>query len=143
MKHAHLALIASLSATPAGADMLVAARTLPARSVVGAADVRIADGTADGALTDPAMVTGLETRVTIYAGQPLSAATLGPAAVVERNQIVAVVVLAGPLTITAEGRSLGRAGPGEPLRVMNTASRGIVTGTVTADGRVVVTLDHH
>ena len=44
----------------------------------------------------------------------------------------------GPLRIVTEGRALDRAGAGEPVRVMNLASRQTVTGTVAADGSIEV-----
>jgi flagella basal body P-ring formation protein FlgA len=45
---------------------------------------------------------------------------------------------AGALSITTDGRALDRAGVGELLRVMNLASRQIVTGSVAADGSIEV-----
>ena len=44
----------------------------------------------------------------------------------------------GPLTIVTEGRALDRAAAGEPVRVMNLASKQTVTGTVAPDGSVEV-----
>ena len=44
----------------------------------------------------------------------------------------------GPLRIVTEGRALDRAAAGEPVRVMNLASRQTVTGTVAPDGSIEV-----
>ena len=44
----------------------------------------------------------------------------------------------GPLQIVTEGRALDRAAAGEPVRVMNLASRQTVTGTVAPDGSIEV-----
>jgi flagella basal body P-ring formation protein FlgA len=63
---------------------------------------------------------------------------VGPPALVERNQVVALIYKGGGLVISAEGRSLGRAGVGEIIRVMNLTSRQTVSGLVLADGTVVV-----
>ena len=83
-------LIPWLAALPAQADMLVAARTLRAQSIVTAADLILRDGPETG-LSDPALVIGQETRVTIYAGRPLRPGDVGPPAIVERNQVVPLV----------------------------------------------------
>lgn len=125
-------------ATPAGADTVVAARTIRALSVLSAADVAVVAGATPGALADPAAAIGLEARTVLYAGRPIRPADLVPPAVVERNQIVPVAFAAGALSIRAEGRALDRGGVGATVRVMNLASRTIVTGRVRADGSVAV-----
>jgi flagella basal body P-ring formation protein FlgA len=63
---------------------------------------------------------------------------IGPPALIARNQIVTLFYHSGPLVIAAEGRALGRAGPGDALRVMNLSSRSTVTGFVRPDGTVLV-----
>ena len=129
-----LVLLAALLATPAGAEMLVAARTIPASQVILAEDLLRRDGTTAGALSDPELVVGMEARVALYPGRPIRAGDVGPPAVVERNQIVLLVFSAGTLRITTEGRALDRAGPGDAIRVMNIASRNTVTATIAEDG---------
>ena len=123
-----------LLATQAQAEMLVAARTIPAAQVIMAEDLVRRDGSVAGALADPALVVGMETRVALYPGRPIRAGDIGPPAVVERNQIVLLVYAAGTLTITTEGRALDRAGPGDAIRIMNLASRNTVTATIAEDG---------
>lgn len=130
-----------VSAMPVSAETLVAARTLRAQTILAADDLNVAAGTVPGTATDPAEVIGLETRVAIYQGRPIRPADLGPPAIVERNQMVVLSYVAGPLTIVAEGRALGRGGAGDSIRVMNTASRTTVWGIVAADGSVRVTGD--
>ena len=44
----------------------------------------------------------------------------------------------GPLRIVTEGRALDRAAVGQPVRVMNLASRQTVSGTVAEDGSIEV-----
>jgi flagella basal body P-ring formation protein FlgA len=44
----------------------------------------------------------------------------------------------GALNISTEGRELDRASICEPVRVMNLASRQVVSGAVAADGSIVV-----
>jgi flagella basal body P-ring formation protein FlgA len=123
---------------PALAQALVATQVIPARTVVGADQVAVVEAGIDGALTDPAQAVGQEARVTIYPGRPVRAADLGAPALVERNAVVVLHYRAGGLFIAAEGRALDRAAEGEPVRVMNLASRSIVTGRVGADGTVLI-----
>lgn len=125
-------------ASPAAADTLVTTRTIRAQTVLELADLGLISGKVDGALTAPEQAIGMEARVTLYPGRPIRHADLGPHAVINRNQIVPLAYLAGPLAILTEGRALARAGVGDSLRVMNLASRSTVTGRVRADGTVIV-----
>ena len=136
MRWAVLPLI--LAALPAGAETLVAARTLRAQSVIAEADVALVAGEIAGTASDPLDVLGLETRVAIYQGRPIRMGDLGPPAIVDRNQSVTLVYAAGPLVIVAEGRALGRGGVGDRIKVQNTGSRVTVNGLIEADGTVHV-----
>jgi len=119
-------------------EVIVAARTLRAGTVLGPGDIRLATVTAAGAISDPGQAIGQETRIAIYAGRAIFPGDLAPPALVDRNQIVRLVFRSGALSISAEGRSLGRASEGETVRVMNLSSRNTVTGIVSADGAVHV-----
>lgn len=121
-------------ASPAPAGTLVAARTLRAQTVLDPGDVAISDDTVAGALGDPRDAIGLETRVAIYAGQPIREGDLGPPAIVERNQSIMLTFQRGGLTIQTEGRALDRGSVGETIRVMNAASKAVLSATVGADG---------
>lgn len=120
------------------ADSLVATRTIRAQSVVEAEDVALVAADIPNALAAVADAVGLEARVAIYAGRPISAADVGPPALVDRNQIVPLVYQSGGLAILTEGRALARGGVGDVIRVMNLASRSTVSGRVSASGTVVV-----
>lgn len=128
-----------LAATPAAADTLVAARTLPARTIIGADDILVRDVNVAGGLSDPMLAIGQEARVALYAGRPIRPGDIGPPAVVERNQIISLIYSHGGITISTEGRALDRAGPGEFVRVMNLTSRATVTARVDANGTAFVT----
>lgn len=117
---------------------VIASRTLRAERLIGPGDIALRDGHTPGALVQIEEAIGLETRRNIYAGQPLRAADLGPPAILDRNDMVVLSYFRGGLAIVTEGRSLGRAGIGDRVRVMNTASRTPVTGTVLPDGSVEV-----
>lgn len=125
-------------AVPAGAESLVAARTIRALSVLGPEDVTLVSAALPGALADPADAVGLEARVTLHAGRAIRPADLGPPALVERNQVVPLLYRSGGLTIAAEGRALGRGGAGDLLRVMNLASRNVVMARVGPEGALWV-----
>lgn len=130
--------VGALPPAQAVADIVVAARTLPARTVLAPDDLAVIAGSDQTALAHPGDAIGLEARVTIYAGRPVRAGDLGPPALIERNAIVTLHYREGALEITAEARALDRAGIGESLRLMNLASRTTVTGIVGDDGRVRV-----
>lgn len=123
---------------PVLADSLVATRVIRAHAVVTAEDVALVAADLPQALTDPAIAIGQEARVAIYPGRAVRAADLGAAAVVERNQIVALIYRVGGLTILAEGRALDRGGPGDVVEVLNLSSRTKLTGRIAPDGSVVV-----
>lgn len=133
-----LTLLCAALAAPATAETLVAVRTLRAQTILTPDDLTVVAGVVPGTASDPTEVIGLETRIAIYQGRPIRPADLGPPAIVDRNQSVVLSYVAGPLTITAEGRALGRGGVGDRIKVMNVASRTTVTGIVAADGSVRV-----
>lgn len=122
----------------AQAEVVVASRNIPARSLITAADLALQPGRIPGALADPAEAEGMEARVTLYAGRPVRAGDIGPPAIVERNQIVTLVFARNGLSITAEGRALDRGGAGDLVRVMNLASRSTVTARLSQTGEAHV-----
>ena len=121
-------------ATPISADTVVAARTIPAHSTIMPEDVMVNGRSIPGSVTDPAQIIGMEARVALYAGRPIRAGDVGFPAVVERNQIIPLHYNRHGLMISTEGRALGRAGPGDVIRVMNISSRSTVTAQIGADG---------
>lgn len=127
-----------LFTVPVHAESLVALRTIPARSVLMAADMTVVDADIAGAAEDPLSVAGREARVTVFAGQPIRSEDFTAPALVDRNQIVSLIYVQGTLRIMTEGRALGRAGAGDMVRVMNLASRSTVSGVVTENGAVRV-----
>lgn len=121
------------------ADVILAARTISAREIVTVADIVVAEGDIHGAASDPALVEGLEAKVTLYVGRPIMTAHLGTPALVDRNQIVTLVFENGGLVISTDARALGRGGVSDAIRVMNLSSRTTVTGIIQSDGTVIVT----
>jgi flagella basal body P-ring formation protein FlgA len=123
---------------PARAETVLAARTIRAESVIAPDDITIVDAVVPGMLQAEDAVVGMEARVVLYAGRPIRPGDIGPPAIVDRNGVVTLVYRKGGLTITAEGRALGRAGVGDEVRAMNLASRTTVTGRVLDDGSLLV-----
>lgn len=122
----------------AAADVVVASRTIPARSLIAAEDLALRDLDVPGAVGAIADIVGMEARVALYANRPVRPEDVGFPATVERNQIVTLIYLSGGLRISAEGRALDRAGPGDAIRVMNLDSRNTVTAIIGADGAAYV-----
>ncbi|WP_116597649.1 flagellar basal body P-ring formation chaperone FlgA [Primorskyibacter marinus] len=133
-----LASLFCLLAVPAVAETLIAARTIRAQSLLSAQDLVVSDTIIPGALTVLDDAIGQEARVTIYAGRPVRAGDVGPPAIVDRNDIVTLIFEQGGLRITSDGRSLGRGGEGDRIRVMNLSSRTSVFGQIDPQGQVVV-----
>ncbi len=126
-------IFALLAPLPAAAGGLAAARTLPAGTIIGAADLRAVDGD-QRALTDPSQVIGKQTRITIYEGRPIQATLLQAPKLVGRNQIVRLSFRRGALRIDMQARTLSEGAAGDVIRVMNLDSRNIVAALVEDDG---------
>lgn len=128
----------ALFAGPLAAETLIAARTVRSQAILTPSDFSVIESTIPGSLDNPDQAIGLEARVVLYAGRPIRPEDVGPAAIIERNQIVTLLFRRGQLVIAADARALGRAGIGDVLRVMNLASRSTISGTVQPDGTVTV-----
>ena len=133
-----LALLVALLGAPAAAQSVTVARAVRAGDALTADDLVFASVEDADGFGDPRDLIGLEARINLYPGRPILSRDVGAPTVVPRNAIVPLTFRRGGLTITLEGRALGRAGEGEPVRVMNLSSRSTVTGIAMADGSVVV-----
>ncbi|MCF8510056.1 MAG: flagellar basal body P-ring formation protein FlgA [Rhodobacteraceae bacterium] len=123
------------------ADSLIATRVIRAQETLVAEAVTLVAADIPGALTDPAQALGQEVRVTIYPGRPVLAENLGPAASVERNQIVALIYETGGLSIRTEGRALARGGEGDVIEVLNLVSKTRIVGRIRPGGVISVGSD--
>lgn len=133
----YLALLLLALPQPGLAGALLATRTLPAGTVIAAADVA-PSAEADGVTADVAQVIGLQLRVMVYQGRKIDPSLLTAPTLVDRNQIVTIAYEKSALRIEAEGRALSAGSVGQVIRVMNSASRVTVSGRVAPDGTVVV-----
>lgn len=123
---------------PCLAETLTPSRVIRANEIISPSDLTVLTKEVRGALTSAEEVTGLEAKRTLYPGRPLYPGDLIQPALVDRNQLVLLRYNSGPLEISAEGRALARGAAGERIRVMNLGSRTTVSGTITADGSVIV-----
>ena len=113
-------------------------RAIRAQTVLAPEDLTLVEEAVPGAVGAIELAIGQEARVALYPGRPILESQLGAPALVERNAMVRMTYIEGPLRIVTEGRALDRAAAGEPVRVMNLASRQTVTGTVAPDGSIEV-----
>ena len=133
-----LIIVSMFFATTAFGETVVAARTLRSHTIIGPKDVLAKEIVVDGAFERVENVIGQEARVSLYAGRPIRFEDIGPAAIIERNQIVMLVYQRRGLRIAADARALGRGGVGDLIRVMNLTSRTTISGIIGADGVITV-----
>lgn len=131
-------LVLAMMASSVLAETVQVVRAVRSHTVLAEEDLTMAAGTVPGALEAIEDAIGLETQVALYPGRPIMPGQLGAPALVERNAMVRMRYISGPLQIMTDGRALDRAAVGEAVRVMNLTSRQTVTGTVAADGSVEV-----
>jgi flagella basal body P-ring formation protein FlgA len=127
-----------ITADAATGTTVVATRPIRAQSVLAAHDVTLQPGATPGAASRIEDVVGMEARRGLYNGRPVMLGDLSAPALVERNALVSLRFTHGPLFIETDARSLGRAGLGERVRVMNLDSRNAVTATVIGPNAVEV-----
>ena len=134
-----LLVLAAFGNAEAGvADIVVASRTIRPQTILTPEDLVMRDQVVPGAVSDPALLIGMETRVALYANRPIQPGDVGFPATVERNQLITLIYQSNTLLISTEGRALGRAGPGDMIQVMNLTSRTTVAARIGADGAAYV-----
>lgn len=133
-----LALLLTILAAPVAAQSVMTVHAVRAGDTLSADDLAFHETDVADGFTDPRDVVGLEARVNIYPGRPILTRDVGMPTVVERNATVPLIFRRQGLSITLEGRALGRAGAGETVRVMNLSSRNTVIGIATETGEVVI-----
>jgi len=131
-------LVCAMSAGVVFAQSVTPVRAIRSQSVLAAEDLALDEEAVPGGVASIEEAAGLEARVALYPGRPILASQLRAPALVERNAVVRMAYRSGPLRIVTEGRALDRAAAGEPVRVMNLASKQTVAGVVAADGSIEV-----
>ncbi|MDO5371069.1 flagellar basal body P-ring formation chaperone FlgA [Paracoccus sp. (in: a-proteobacteria)] len=120
----------------AAAEGLVAARNLPAGTILAPDDLAVAPTGRPG-LNAPEAV-GKQLRTAVYEGRAISAGQLTAPTLVSRNQLVTLAYESAALRIEIEGRALGAGGEGDVIRVMNLSSRATLMARINADGTLTV-----
>jgi flagella basal body P-ring formation protein FlgA len=125
--------------TPVLADVVVAARDLPAGKVLAADDLLTVPGSFAASFGDPNGLIGKEVRAVIKGGRPILTSQIGAPVLIERNATVSVFYYPDGIVLEAEARALDSAAAGEAIRVQNMGSRRIISGRVQDDGTILVT----
>ena len=131
-------LVAAMSAGAVLAQSVTPVRAIRSQTMIEAEDLALGEEPVPGAATSIEEVIGMEAKVALYPGRPILFSNLREPALVERNAVVRMSYVNGPLRIVTDGRALDRAAAGEMVRVMNLASKQTVTGVVAADGSIEV-----
>lgn len=122
----------------AAADALIATRLIRPGDVVTRDDMEVGEVSYPGAVSALEHVVGMEARVTIFPGRPVSLNDIRPPRLVRRNELVTLIYRRGQLDIRTEGRSLSDGVAGDVVQVMNLDSRSRLSGTVSEAGNVLV-----
>lgn len=133
-----LILVVALSAGAVFAQSVTPVRAIRSHAVLMPEDLALAEESVPGAVASIEEAVGQEAKVALYPGRAILAGQIGAPALVERNAVVRMSFVKGPLRIVTDGRALDRGAAGELVRVMNLDSRQTVSGTVAADGSVEV-----
>jgi flagella basal body P-ring formation protein FlgA len=131
-------LCALVLAFPAVADTVVPARTIRANQIITEMDVTFIAGDLATGYARLSDVIGQEARLALYVGRAILVGDIGPPAIIDRNQMVALRYNANGISITTEGRALERGAIGDRIRVMNLGSRATLFGQVSNDGSIEV-----
>lgn len=125
---------ATLASGAADAADLVAARNIRVGTIITEDDITLPAN--DDAARAAKAVIGLQASRAIFRGEPLSRAQLKAPSLVTRNTLVTMEFTKGALVISAEGRALDEGALGDEVRVMNLASKRIVSAVVAAQNLV-------
>ena len=90
------------------------------------------------ALIDRKQIVGKQARRLIASGRPIRAGDLQPPVMVEKGNLVTLVLRTEKMLISARGKALDNGAAGDIIRVLNTRSRQTIEGVVESRNRVVV-----
>lgn len=133
-KFAGLLAAAVLASGAADAEEPTAARNIRVGSILTARDIAPPQG--EDALREASSLIGLEAARAILKGEPISRADLRQPTLVARNTLVTMEFERSGLLISTEGRALEDGAHGQAVRVMNLASKRIVSTVVVAQNIV-------
>jgi flagellar basal body P-ring formation protein FlgA len=93
-----------------------------------------------GSIAEMAQVAGLAARHQLHPGQPLRSTDLTKPEIVQRGESVTIVYEAPGIVLTLRGQAQDGGALGDTIGVLNTQSKRVVQGTITAPGRVTVSV---
>ena len=120
------------------AETVVPTHAIRAQTIIGASDLALKPIDVAGTFDRIDDLIGMEAHVTLYPGRAIHLNDVGPASVIERNQIITLIYATSGLAISAEGRALDRAAVGDRIRAMNLTSRTTLFGVVQPNHAVRV-----
>lgn len=89
-------------------------------------------------LIDKRQIVGKQARRLLATGKPIRAGDLQPPVMVEKGNLVTVVLRTEKMLISARGKALDNGAAGDIIRVLNTRSKQTIEGIVESRNRVVV-----
>lgn len=123
-------------------DVMVATRDIMRGMAVGPADMEPRrmplTSAPQGVITDPQRALGLVARKTIFPGQFLTLRDLQEKVVVERNQLVDIIVRSGAVTLQGRAKATMDGRVGDTIVCVNPDSKEQIQGVVMPNGAVVV-----
>lgn len=123
-------------------EVLVLAARLPAGTVIGANDLRLARvrtaGLPANLVRAEAQAAGMALRHALAPGQPLPLSELERPAVVTKGGLVQIALDTPGLTLSAQGQAAEAGAIGDRIRVLNVASRAVLLAEIIGPGQVRV-----
>ena len=89
---------------------------------------------------DVMQLIGQEAKKTLYKNKPILLRDIGAITIIHRNDSVMMRFQHGAMTLQTTGRAMEEGGSGDMIKVMNEQSKKIVTGHITQNGEVDVSL---
>ena len=89
-------------------------------------------------LIDKHQIVGKQTRRLVASGKPIRAGDLQAPVMVEKGNLVTLVLRTEKMLISARGKALDNGAAGDIIRVLNTRSKQTIEGVVESRNRVVV-----
>lgn len=124
------------------AEALTYTRSLMAGDIVQPTDIgytRIAAfATPPDAPRDPEAVIGMTAKRPLRIGAPVAQHDVAPALVIKRDDVVEVAYNADGISLILQGKAMAAAALGEPLGVMNTASKKVIQAVAVGPDQAVV-----
>lgn len=89
---------------------------------------------------DMLQLVGQEARRTLYKSKPILLRDIGAVTIIRRNDSVTLRFEKGAMVLQTTGRALENGGAGDVIKVMNEQSKKIVTGRVSKNGEIDVSI---